>query len=636
MASVFLSYDREDATRARSIAQALEKAGHSVWWDRDIAGGAQYGTEIEEALKRSDAVVVLWSAAAVRSAWVRDEAAAGRDAGKLVPVRLDSADPPMGFRQYQTIDLSQWKGRRGAEAFDELKRAINGLATHHPQPSSIGGPAVPSERGHWPRQGLLAAAIVLAIVLGGGIATRLVHSPNIPTVAVTAADSSASSQQLARDLYVKLGLLQALDTKPIELMDQDGKKNPDFSIQIAGSMAGSQAHASITLAGRNRALLWSMDFDRPANQLGDLKQQIGLSAARVLECATEAISFGKLDQPTLKMYLNGCATLSELAWNDFRSLIPVFRQVTKKAPEFEGGWTHLLLTEAYMIGWGSISRDSPEADTLRKDIAQARRRYPQIPAAYWAEYLLSIRDLPQKARIIDRATEAHPDHPLILSVQSGFLYSVGRLGEAVEKAKRAADLSPMSPARVSQYINVLGWAGKAALAQAELDKAERMWPGARNLIDARWRHHLRYGDPNEALKITRSGVSSGYAAQESYLLARIDPSPANIERAVADAEARIGREPRATSMLIQTLAEFGRDEELFSILDGPRNEDIGEFGIDVFFRPVFHRIRHDLRFMRVAQKYGLLDYWRKSGKWPDFCFEPGLPYDCKAEAAKIT
>jgi hypothetical protein len=31
----------------------------------------------------------------------------------------------------------------------------------------------------------------------------------------------------------------------------------------------------------------------------------------------------------------------------------------------------------------------------------------------------------------------------------------------------------------------------------------------------------------------------------------------------------------------------------------------------------------------------LLDYWRASGKWPDFCFEPDLPYDCKAEAAKL-
>ena len=71
MASVFLSYDREDIHRARPIAlsSALEKAGHSVWWDRHIKGGAQFKKEIEEALKRADAVVVLWSVEFVVFAW---------------------------------------------------------------------------------------------------------------------------------------------------------------------------------------------------------------------------------------------------------------------------------------------------------------------------------------------------------------------------------------------------------------------------------------------------------------------------------------------------------------------------------------------------------------------------------------
>ncbi len=81
MASVFLSYDREDADRARPLALALEKAGHSVWWDRHVKSGAQYSKEIEAELSKADAVVVLWSKQSVESAWVRDEATAGRDSG---------------------------------------------------------------------------------------------------------------------------------------------------------------------------------------------------------------------------------------------------------------------------------------------------------------------------------------------------------------------------------------------------------------------------------------------------------------------------------------------------------------------------------------------------------------------------
>src|SRR5438128_6009862 len=127
MASVFLSYDRDDANRARPIALALEKAGHSVWWDVHVRGGAQFSKVIEEALKAADAVVVLWSASAIESPWVRDEAAAGRDSGRLVPVSLDGAEPPLGFRQFQTIDFSTWNGRGRPAELRTVLAAIEAL-----------------------------------------------------------------------------------------------------------------------------------------------------------------------------------------------------------------------------------------------------------------------------------------------------------------------------------------------------------------------------------------------------------------------------------------------------------------------------------------------------------------------------
>ena len=39
--------------------------------------------------------------------------------------------------------------------------------------------------------------------------------------------------------------------------------------------------------------------------------------------------------------------------------------------------------------------------------------------------------------------------------------------------------------------------------------------------------------------------------------------------------------------------------------------------------------------MGVAQRLGLVDYWQRSGRWPDICREPKLPYDCKAVAEKL-
>lgn len=125
MPSLFLSYVREDAASARALASLLEKAGHSVWWDRHIKGGAEYSREIESALRSAEKVVVLWSATSINSAWVRDEAAAGRDTGRLIPITLDRTEPPLGFRQYQAVDLSDWRGRGEPRKFEELLGAID-------------------------------------------------------------------------------------------------------------------------------------------------------------------------------------------------------------------------------------------------------------------------------------------------------------------------------------------------------------------------------------------------------------------------------------------------------------------------------------------------------------------------------
>jgi adenylate cyclase len=120
---VFLSYAREDAEAARQLAEDVGRAGHEVWWDQHIQGGSRFSSAIDQALKNAEAVVVLWSSASVESAWVQDEAAEGRDDGRLVPVLLDACKPPLGFRQFQSVDLSRWRGGE-SPLFDALLEAI--------------------------------------------------------------------------------------------------------------------------------------------------------------------------------------------------------------------------------------------------------------------------------------------------------------------------------------------------------------------------------------------------------------------------------------------------------------------------------------------------------------------------------
>ena len=105
MIDVFISYASQDRAVAEQIAARLEQEGYSVWWDQHIHTGKTYDREIEQALESARAVLVLWSAHAIDSEWVRSEATEGLEGDRLIPIRIEEVKPPLAFRRMQSIDL---------------------------------------------------------------------------------------------------------------------------------------------------------------------------------------------------------------------------------------------------------------------------------------------------------------------------------------------------------------------------------------------------------------------------------------------------------------------------------------------------------------------------------------------------
>lgn len=636
MTSVFLSYDRDDGAKARSIASAIEKFGHSVWWDRHIASGAQYSREIEAALKAAEAVVVLWSRQSVDSAWVRDEAAAGRDSGRLVPIKLDVTEPPMGFRQYQTTDLSKWRGRASSPAFQEVLRAIDTLGASAAVEASL----TPRKIAALPLRFSVLVTIAAAVAI---IACLSIWRPwgggtSVPVVAVAAASDSVPARGLARDLLAKLGNLHATKTDALKLVQGNGTGKADFTFEVDAVTTAELATANlILLGGDDRSLLWSRDFEQPAAKQADLKQQLAYSAAKVLECAMQAVTSERtrLRQETLKLHLKGCAGLSLLQTNDPETLLPVLRRVTEEAPRLEGAWANLLQAEMDFLQQNYDDRQIRRR--LRSDIAQARRVNPNLVEAFVAEAWLSPpRPINGWLRFVERAVESNPNHSGALQERSLGYHHVGRMKDALHDAQRAVQFDPLSPSARSGLASTYAYAGQLEAAEAELDEAERLWPGAGSVVSARYRIDLRYGDARAALALLDSGeiASQNIAEARAFLNARIDRSPVNLNRALAEARAWFASDPESLSNPIQSMAEFGRVDELVQILMAADPKLIPGL-TSVLFRPQFSALHHDRRFMAIAGRLGLIDYWRTTGKWPDFCREPELPYNCKAEAAKF-
>ena len=645
MASVFLSYDREDAGAARTIANSLQKAGHSVWWDRDIKGGAQFSKEIDKALKASDAVVVLWSERSVDSAWVRDEAAAGRDSGRLVPVSLDSTEPPLGFRQFQTIDLSEWNGRN-TRALRALVEAVGSFgdreaAADVSKPVQQQPPVRTAARHKVKRYWWLVPFPIVA--LGGLMIARPWEArPSVPLVAVTAADESSDANALARNLLVKLGSLQSARMNSLRLVGSEhaGDK-ADLVLQAGGSGSPRLTSASLALlSGRDGTLLWSKDFREDSGSRNDLEQQMAYTGGQVLHCALDASQPNEpaIDQDTLRLFLNACALFAEKYRTDPQSVIPMFERVTDTAPQFEPAWRKLLLAEAlYARTERLLGRHTP--GDIPKHIEAVRKLNRDVPEIYLAESaLLPLNGFAERAARLDKAVRLDPTNPDLLVMRAELNAAVGRNSDAIEDAARAVELNPLSPGLRSHLIADLAYAGRMDDAKQELAKASELWPDSPAIDDARFRFENRYGDAAAALEMVKTGKLRAQHILspmiETFLLARLEPTEANVRRAISEAAEHASGDARASGDLIQAAGEFHREEELYRLMLRWPAAGLAGFG-EVVFRPTLAKFRADPRFMILAARAGLADYWRSSGNWPDFCADPGLPYDCKGEAAKL-
>lgn len=639
MASVFLSYDRNDANQARGIAKALERAGNSVWWDRHIQGGTQFSRAIEQALHDADAVVVLWSTESVQSTWVRDEAAEGRDSGKLIPVTLDGALPPMGFRQFQVIGIPATGHARNV-ALQSLADAVASIAgkeanvdrsSHSPNPPR----AAATPHRPW-RLSPVWAALVAAVITLTGVGYFLFRPASASTsVTVAAADGSAASQALARDLLFKLSTLQSSRRQAIRIISdrKSAGDDPDLVFQVA-SEPGAKTAASLALVSRRDGqILWSGEIVPPSGTNADLNQQIAFSAGGVLDCAGRALTPATPLKPdTLTLYLGACARIAGLLGGDVSEVIPLFEEVTRQAPKFADGWAKLLLAMSPPPIEQRTTMTSKTRAQVSAVVEQARALDPDMPEAAFAE-IISLPDdaIVQKFALIERALKASPDDPNLLILRSSLLGEVGRWNAAIVDARNASRLDPLNPWYQNSYLQTLGSAGQTEAAFEELAHAERNWPGASNTLESRLWLNIRFGDPQEAIRLLRSGVSNLPTEVQLILLAKISPTPENLGKARTIIRGALKSGGNLAGP-IQGAALVGITSELWPVLLHAKDHSSKEYS--VLFRPAFREFRHDPRFLQVVKRTGVLAYWQQSGKWPDFCGDPDLPYDCKAEAAK--
>jgi tetratricopeptide (TPR) repeat protein len=630
MARIFLSYARDDRDRAERIARSLEDGGHEVWWDRRIAAGDSFSSQIDSELAAAELVVVLWSSHSIRSDWVRDEAAAGRDSGRLVPVLIDRVDPPLGFRQYQSLSLV---GR--SAGYSPLLDAIAGKLGKAPRPAEK-----ELARKRLSRPLVLTVAIVAILGLLASAWWLIRPGGAADSIAIVAAGDDAPSRDLARALTRELGQIRTGPLGQFSLV-ADGTASADaaYRVDVAASASDGQLQADVALNQRGASgLLWSAVIEQAGGGQSDLRQQVAAQIGDALICLAEIKAYrDQIEAEALALYLSGCAN------EDQSKAIGSLQTLTERAPKFGPGWAKLAMTSALGV---PLAVEADRRSLIRQAqiaLERAQKLAPDFPATSVADALMSPsggRKIVRALGLIDKALEAHPNSPLLRGARTDLLMTLGRMREAMAESERAFEINPLSPALFDSRVSTLAYGGRPEAGFAELARAERHWPGSKLIADTRFRLELRFGDSRRALAyLLRNNSDSGssqYQALRAYLEARSDPRPEKIDAALDYLRQRYRRDSADVVIYLQALVTFGRMEEAFKVVEPDVAADSLSNATDVLFRPYMARFRADRRFMVLAKRMGLVEAWQRTGTWPDFCSEPGIAYDCKAEAAKLT
>ena len=595
-----------------------------------------------EVVSQDELISRCWGGLAV------GEDAVGRCIGQLRRVAAGWAEPPF---EIVTIPGVGYRLERCAGPAAAAAEASGGPRVRRgPKASTLaatgGVVAVLAALGLWLGHGLLAPTRAAA--------SRIAILPFEPVAA------SAAERAFATGLTDELQSVLSMGPVPVvPHEDAAGLRGSDQArfgrlgvrLLFDGTVATDQGalHARVHLDDPVRHVtLWSIELSGPASSPDALQAQIGARAIAVMNCAAQALrpAGGLSDAEALSLYLHACDVLETRVWGDdpqaVYGTLDALRRVTTRAPEFAPAHSALARFLAGYRQGVALQAEPQAAGEAEREARRALAIDPKDADAYVALSLLRPEaDYAGREKLLDQALAANPSWAYANIEKANLLLDVGRVAEAVTATERAAAANPLSLNFSTE--SVLADNGQTAAANAELERERKLWPSSPQVwwdrlqvygSERRWDDLLATLDDRGARPKSFSdqdieAMRVSYAAEKSR-------TPA----AIAKARLLLTAPPHVPEQLMgwsATLSDLGLADEAFALADRWSQAPLTAFNSPRYlFQLGAASLHRDPRFIALAAKAGLVDYWRVSGKWPDFCAEPGLGYDCKQEAAKLT
>jgi adenylate cyclase len=349
-----------------------------------------------------------------------------------VPVSLGSAKPPLGFRQFQTVDLGGWNGEGRPAAMDELIEAIARTCGTEAEPGRTG----PAEKAGAPRK--RTSICVLPFINMSGEAEQEYFSDGISEDIITDLSKVSALSIVARNTaFTFKG--QSVDVKEVA-------KTLGVTYVLEGSVrkAGNRVRITAQLIdGAAGDHVWADRYDRDLTDIFEIQDEISKAIVEALKIKLlpeekKAIeSRGTNNVEAYNLYLMARQQWVSGNFGDPRrdeAIVRVCKQATRLDPDYAQAWALMALAQAELrFVHGKDENAAPAAD-------RALELNADLPEAHCikARYLEEEGKADEAEKQIRTALKLNPDSWEVNREAARMLFRRGRTEDAIPFFKKAA------------------------------------------------------------------------------------------------------------------------------------------------------------------------------------------------------
>jgi TolB-like protein len=440
MSDIFISYARSTEPAAHLVAEALRAQGFSVWRDDELRPHQPYTEAIEARLRAARAVVVVWSAEAAKSQWVRAEAEVAREAGTLVQLSCDGVTPPLPFSQIHCVNLAGWAGDTGAPGWRQVAASVSELLGRDPA-GAHDAPAAP------PLPDKPSIAVLPFVNLSReedqdyfveGMMDEVVTAlTRIRALFVIASGSTLSLKGQGVDAS------QAAQRLGVRYILEGSVRRSGPRVRITAKLTDAVAGVQV----------WADHFDDTLEDVFALQDRVALSVAGVIEPAVQRIEANRVARRPLEslgcydLYLRAGPLRATLRKAEVLQALELLERAVALEPDFAPALAQAAGCHSQILT-NNWSDDPALHRRLGVDMAERAINAGGDDALVLTHAANALAELDSDAKraiaLSGRATTLNPGSAYAWYISGVLHLHLGAPEAAIEQLERAARLDPLS------------------------------------------------------------------------------------------------------------------------------------------------------------------------------------------------